>query len=122
MHKCKLVLIYSMSQEPSKEELTSRLEYMEKKYNDIIMAMEKRHKEDIQNILKHINEDPTVQCSSCGSNIILMPTTYWNVQDTDIKCKECGALMRITLERGELKKSTLVEPGKSDRRSGLKGM
>jgi DNA-directed RNA polymerase subunit RPC12/RpoP len=93
---------------------------MEKRYNDIIKHMKERYKHDVENILKGINDDLTVQCSSCGFDIILMPYTYWNVQDTDIKCKECGALMRITLEQGELKKSTLVEPGRSDP-SGIKG-
>jgi hypothetical protein len=107
-------------QQTSIEELQEQLVIMERRYNDVIMQMEKRYKEDVQNILKHIKDDPIVQCS-CGFDIILMPYTYWNVQDTDIKCKECGALMKITLEKGKLRKSELVEPGKSDRRSGLKG-
>lgn len=108
-------------EEPSADELAQRLVSMEKKYTEIIKLMEERYRHDVQNILKRINDDPVVNCSSCGKDIILVPYTYWNVQDTDVKCKDCGALLRITLKEGELTKSTLVEPGQSDRRSGLKG-
>jgi hypothetical protein len=49
-------------------------------------------------------------------DIKLDPIAYMNVEDTDIKCKECGALIRITLQNGELKKSQLMKAGESDRK------
>jgi hypothetical protein len=60
--------------------------------------------------------NPVVICTSCGCDIKLDPIAYWNVEDTDIKCKECGALMRITLQNGDLNKSQLIKPGESDRK------
>jgi hypothetical protein len=49
-------------------------------------------------------------------DIKLDPIAYMNVEDTDIKCKECGALIRITLQNGELKKSQLMKAAESDRK------
>jgi predicted nucleic acid-binding Zn ribbon protein len=94
-----------MVEEPKKEELQEKIENMEKRYDEIIEKMRERYSQDLANILKHMKDDPVVICASCGSDIKLDPVAYWNVEDTDIKCKECGALMRITLEEGELKKS-----------------
>ena len=102
-----------MLQEPTTEELSERLVYMEKRYEEIIQTLEERHKQKIQEILKHVKDDPEVKCLECGESINLPPFTYWNVQDADVRCKNCKALMTITLERGELKKCRIRDPATS---------
>jgi hypothetical protein len=46
---------------------------------------------------------PEVQRRECGDNIRLEPLTYWNIENEDIKCKNCHAIITITLEGGKLK-------------------
>jgi hypothetical protein len=53
---------------------------------------------------------PEINCSECGKTISLLATTYWNVENADIKCGSCNAILTITLDKGELKKIRTREP------------
>jgi ribosomal protein S27E len=53
---------------------------------------------------------PEVHCRECGENITLDHLTYWDIENEDIKCKNCGAIITITLEGGKLKGSRTREP------------
>lgn len=105
-----------MVEEPTKEELQETTENMEKLYGESFAERMQERYGQHEDILKHANDYPTVLCASCGCTIKLDPVGYWNVEDTDIKCKECGALMRITLENGELKRSQLMKDDEPDRK------
>jgi hypothetical protein len=86
---------------------------MEKRYEDIIHTIEARHQRQIADIMSRVNDDPNLKCLECGESIFLSPYTYWNVKDTDVRCKNCKALLTISLENGELKKCRVRDPATS---------
>jgi hypothetical protein len=40
----------------------------------------------------------------CGEYRYLTPHAFWNVNNLNVKCKDCGTINVITIENGELKK------------------
>jgi uncharacterized Zn finger protein len=45
-----------------------------------------------------------IYCKKCGEYRYLTPHAFWNVNDLNVKCKDCGTINTITVENGELKK------------------
>jgi hypothetical protein len=45
-----------------------------------------------------------IYCKKCGEYRYLTPHAFWNISDLGVKCKNCGTIITITLENGELKK------------------
>jgi hypothetical protein len=43
-------------------------------------------------------------CKKCGELNYLTPIAFWNVDDLNLKCKDCGTINTVTIENGELKK------------------
>ena len=46
-----------------------------------------------------------IYCKKCGEYRYLTPHAFWNVNDLNVKCKDCGTINIITIEMGELKKN-----------------
>jgi hypothetical protein len=40
----------------------------------------------------------------CEEYRYLTPHAFWNVNDLNLRCKDCGTINIITIENGELKK------------------
>lgn len=51
-----------------------------------------------------------LNCSQCGNSLELSDS-YNNVQETDINCKRCGAILTIWTEGGIIRRVTLKERG-----------
>jgi DNA-directed RNA polymerase subunit RPC12/RpoP len=49
-----------------------------------------------------------IKCTECGA-FIELPTSYWNVEDTDVVCTQCKARLTVTLQNGQLKKLRAME-------------
>jgi hypothetical protein len=45
-----------------------------------------------------------IYCKKCGEYRYLTPHAFWNVNDLNVKCKDCGTINIITIENGELRK------------------
>ena len=45
-----------------------------------------------------------IHCKKCGEYRYLTSHAFWNVNDLNLKCKDCGTINIITIENGELKK------------------
>jgi RNase P subunit RPR2 len=45
-----------------------------------------------------------IYCKKCGEYRYLTPHAFWNVNNLNVKCKDCGTINIITIENGELKK------------------
>ncbi|MFY9566426.1 MAG: hypothetical protein WAQ29_08755 [Nitrososphaeraceae archaeon] len=45
-----------------------------------------------------------IYCKKCGEYRYLTPHAFWNVNDLNVKCKDCGTINTVTIENGELKK------------------
>jgi uncharacterized Zn finger protein len=45
-------------------------------------------------------------CKKCGEYRYLTPHAFWNVNDLNVKCKDCGTISTITIENGELRKQS----------------
>jgi DNA-directed RNA polymerase subunit RPC12/RpoP len=46
-----------------------------------------------------------IQCPECTKIIFLDAFTYWNIEDTGIKCTKCKAKLTITLKMKKSKES-----------------
>jgi phage FluMu protein Com len=44
----------------------------------------------------------------CGELNYLTPRAFWNITDFDAKCEKCETINTITLENGELKKTSIA--------------
>jgi hypothetical protein len=51
-----------------------------------------------------IVEVQVIFCKEYQEYIYLNPHPFWNVNDLDVKCKNCDTINTITLENGELRK------------------
>jgi hypothetical protein len=49
-----------------------------------------------------------VQCKKCGELNYLTPHAFWNISDFGARCERCETINTITLENGELKKTSIV--------------
>jgi rubrerythrin len=94
------------------DDLREKMNTLEKKYQEILRTMEEHHREQLKKVIKHANIDPIIICLQCGKSIYLDSYTYWNVEDTDIRCQFCKALMAVTTEDGQIKKTRLRDPTK----------
>ena len=103
-----------MLRKPSVEELGIILETIEKRCEERVRKIEDRHLRDIEIIIDRARQDPTINCVDCGKNVYLSPMTYWNIEDSDVKCTNCKAILTITLKDGELKKINLKKAGSSN--------
>jgi RNase P subunit RPR2 len=45
-----------------------------------------------------------IYCKKCGEYRYLTPHAFWNVNDLNVKCKDCGTINIITIENGEIRK------------------
>jgi phage FluMu protein Com len=55
-----------------------------------------------------------IYCKKCGEYRYLTPHAFWNVNDLNVKCKDCGTINIITLEEAlqYQKKGERQEDGK----------
>ncbi len=56
---------------------------------------------------------PYVNCPQCSFINALDAFTYWDIEDTDIRCQKCAAVLTLTLKGGQLKKLRVKEPATS---------
>ena len=47
-----------------------------------------------------------IYCKKCGEYRYLTPHAFWNVNDLNLRCKDCGTINIIMIENGEPKKQT----------------
>lgn len=89
------------------DDMREKMKVLEKKYQEILKTMEYQHREQLKKVMKHVNIDPFVICLECGKSIYLDSYTYWNVEDSDIRCQFCKAINVITTQDGQIKKTRL---------------
>jgi hypothetical protein len=51
-----------------------------------------------------------IRCPECAANTEL-GTSYYNVEDTEVRCSGCKARLTVTLKDGEIKRLETKEPG-----------
>ena len=55
-----------------------------------------------------------IQCPECGGITVLDILTYWDIEDTDVKCSQCKTRLTITVQKGQLKKLQTRKPAASE--------
>ena len=51
-----------------------------------------------------------IRCPECGANTDL-GASYYNIEDAEVKCSGCKAILTVTLKNGEIKRLETKEPG-----------
>ena len=70
--------------------------------------MEYQHREQLREVMEYVKIDPFVICLECGRFLYIDSCTYWNVEDSHIRCQFCKALIAVTTEEGQIKKMRLI--------------